>query len=153
MWLCILARCFRFSSIFAEPGFRLFARRWAARSCAFPKRAAPIRTLQRMNSEKSVYFFGFFAIATIPGAIAGKLLEHSAEDYFREHIYLIAGALIVVALLMWWGEKVSQLTKPLTRISFVGCPHRRLRSGHGVNPRCFAVGFDHHGGLVPQYDA
>ena len=68
----------------------------------------------------------FLAIATIPGAIAGKLLEHSAEDYFREHVMLIAGALIVVALLMWWGEKVSTLSKPLTRISFadsfiVGC--------------------------------
>jgi undecaprenyl-diphosphatase len=68
----------------------------------------------------------FLAIATIPGAIAGKLLEHSAEDYFREHIFLIAGALIVVALLMWWGEKVSQFNKPLTRISLsdaliVGC--------------------------------
>ena len=68
----------------------------------------------------------YFAIATIPGAIAGKLLEHSAEDYFREHIYLIATALIVVALLMWWAEKVSRMTKPLTRITFtdalvVGC--------------------------------
>jgi len=68
----------------------------------------------------------FLAIATIPGAIAGKLLEHSAEDYFREHIFLIAGALIVVALLMWWGEKVGELRKPLTGISFadaliVGC--------------------------------
>ena len=68
----------------------------------------------------------FLAIATIPGAIAGKLLEHSAEDYFREHVFLIAGALIVVALLMWWGEKVGQLRKPLTGISFadalvVGC--------------------------------
>lgn len=68
----------------------------------------------------------FLAIATIPGAIAGKLLEHSAEDYFREHIFLIAGALILVALMMWWAEKVSQLRKPLTGISFadaviVGC--------------------------------
>jgi undecaprenyl-diphosphatase len=68
----------------------------------------------------------FLAIATIPGAIAGKLLEHSAEDYFREHIFLIAGALIVVALLMWWGEKVGELRKPLTGISLadaliVGC--------------------------------
>ena len=61
----------------------------------------------------------FLAIATIPGAIAGKLLEHSAEDYFREHIFLIAGALIVVALLMWLGEKVGHLEKPLTRISLV----------------------------------
>jgi undecaprenyl-diphosphatase len=53
-------------------------------------------------------------------------LEHSAEDYFREHIFLIAGALIVVALLMWWGEKVGELKKPLTGINFadaliVGC--------------------------------
>jgi undecaprenyl-diphosphatase len=68
----------------------------------------------------------FLAIATIPGAIAGKLLEHSAEDYFREHIFLIAGALIVVALLMWWGEKIGELRKPLTGISLadaliVGC--------------------------------
>lgn len=60
----------------------------------------------------------FLAIATIPGAIAGKLLEHSAEDYFREHIFLIAGALIVVALLMWLGEKVGSLNKPLTRTTF-----------------------------------
>jgi undecaprenyl-diphosphatase len=61
----------------------------------------------------------FLAIATIPGAIAGKLLEHSAEDYFREHIFLIAGALIAVALLMWLGEKVGSRRKPLTGISFV----------------------------------
>jgi undecaprenyl-diphosphatase len=81
-------------------------------------------TAEERREERLLLWF--FVIATIPGAIAGKLLEHSAEDYFREHIYLIATALIVVALLMWWGEKVSQLTKPLTRISFadaliVGC--------------------------------
>jgi undecaprenyl-diphosphatase len=61
----------------------------------------------------------FLAIATIPGAIAGKLLEGPADDYFREHIFLISGALILVALLMWWGEKVSTLKKPLTRVTFV----------------------------------
>jgi undecaprenyl-diphosphatase len=61
----------------------------------------------------------FMAAATIPGAVAGKLLEHSAEDYFREHIFLIAGALIFVALLMWWGEAAGSLSKSLTGISFV----------------------------------
>lgn len=61
----------------------------------------------------------FLAVATIPGAIAGKLLEHSAEDYFREHIFLIAGALILVALLMWWSEKASPQQKSLTGISLV----------------------------------
>jgi len=68
----------------------------------------------------------FLALATIPGAIAGKLLEHSAEDYFREHIYLVAAALIVVALLMAWADKIGRMVKPLTRVSLsdalvVGC--------------------------------
>jgi undecaprenyl-diphosphatase len=74
-------------------------------------------TAEEQKEERMLLWF--LAIATIPGAIAGKLLEHSAEDYFREHIFLIAGALIVVALLMWAGEKVGSLQKPLTRISFL----------------------------------
>jgi undecaprenyl-diphosphatase len=74
-----------------------------------------ILTPEEQKEERLLLWF--LAIATIPGAIAGKLLVHSAEDYFREHVVLIAGALIVVALLMWLGEKMSQLNKPLTRIS------------------------------------
>ncbi|MGO9123756.1 MAG: undecaprenyl-diphosphate phosphatase [Terriglobales bacterium] len=81
-------------------------------------------TAEEQREERLLLWF--LAIATIPGAIAGKLLEHSAEDYFREHIYLIAGAMIAVALVMWWGEKASQLKKPLTGVSFadsiiIGC--------------------------------
>jgi len=72
-------------------------------------------TADEQKEERMLLWF--LAAATIPGAIAGKLLEHSAEDYFREHIVLIAAALIVVALLMWLGEKVSRMEKPLTRIS------------------------------------
>jgi undecaprenyl-diphosphatase len=68
-------------------------------------------------------------MATIPGAIAGKLLEHSAEDYFREHIVLIAGALILVALLMWLGEKVGKLEKPLTRVTARRFANHRRRPG------------------------
>ncbi len=81
-------------------------------------------TAEEQREERMLLWF--LAIATIPGAIAGKLLEHSAEDYFREHIYLIAGALIAVALVMWWGEKIGQLKKPLAGVSFadsliIGC--------------------------------
>jgi undecaprenyl-diphosphatase len=79
--------------------------------------AAQNLTAEEQRQERLLLWF--LAVATIPGAIAGKLLEHSAEDYFRAHIFLIAGALIVVALLMWWGEKVSRLNKPLTGIGFV----------------------------------
>lgn len=74
-------------------------------------------TAEEQKDERMLLWF--LVIATIPGAIAGKLLEHSAEDYFREHIFLIAGALIVVALLMWLGEKIGKLTTPLTRITLV----------------------------------
>jgi undecaprenyl-diphosphatase len=81
-------------------------------------------TPAEQKEERSLLWY--LVIATIPGAIAGKLLEHSAEDYFREHIYLIAGALIIVAVLMWWGEKTGRMTKPLTQVSFadsflIGC--------------------------------
>lgn len=73
-------------------------------------------TLDEEKQERRLLWY--LAIATIPGAIAGKFLEHSAEDYFREHIYLISGALIVVALLMWLGEKVGSHKKPLSFVSF-----------------------------------
>jgi undecaprenyl-diphosphatase len=74
-------------------------------------------TPQEQKEERMLLWF--LVVATIPGAIAGKLLEHSAEDYFREHIMLIAGALILVALLMWVAEDLSKLDKPLTGISFI----------------------------------
>ena len=73
-------------------------------------------TVEEVRRERLLLWF--LAIATIPGAIAGKLLEHSAEDYFREHVMLIAAALIVVGLIMWWGEKYSNFSKPLADVTF-----------------------------------
>ena len=92
----------------------------------FSEAASADQSLTADEQRRERLLLWFLAIATIPGAIAGKLLEHSAEDYFREHIYLIAGAMIVVALFMWWGEKAGQLTRPLTSVSFadaitIGC--------------------------------
>jgi undecaprenyl-diphosphatase len=87
-----------------------------------------VRFSESTNSDRSLtpeeqreerLLLWYMAIATIPGAIAGKLLEHSAEDYFREHLFLIASALIVVALLMAWGEKISSMKKTLTKVSLV----------------------------------
>jgi undecaprenyl-diphosphatase len=85
----------------------------------FSESGASDTNLSADEQKEERMLLWFLAIATIPGAIAGKLLEHSAEDYFREHIFLIAGALIAVALLMWLGEKVGSLKKPLTGISFI----------------------------------
>lgn len=111
---------------FRRTWFQIIRAALGGRVVRFSEAGGSDQNLTAEEQREERLLLWFLAIATIPGAIAGKLLEHSAEDYFREHIYLIAAALIVVALLMWWGEKVSQLTKPLTRISFadafvVGC--------------------------------
>ncbi len=85
----------------------------------FSESGASDENLSPAEQKEERMLLWFLVLATIPGAIAGKLLEDSAEDYFREHIFLIAGALIVVALLMWLGEKVGSLQKPLSGISLV----------------------------------
>ena len=92
----------------------------------FSESAASAQPLTAEEQREERMLLWFMALATVPGALAGKLLEQSAEEYFREHIFLIAGALIVVALLMAWGEKFGQLGKPLTRVSLadsliIGC--------------------------------
>ena len=114
---------------------------------------APTRTSQPDEQQEERLLLWFLAIATIPGAIAGKLLEHSAEDYFREHIFLIAGALIVVALLMWWGEKASELKKPLTGINLADAVIVGCAQAFALIPGRFAIRFHHHSRFVPQYDA
>ena len=111
---------------FRRTWFQIIRAALGGKVVRFSEAGGEDQNLTADEQREERFLLWFLAIATIPGAIAGKLLEHSAEDYFREHIFLIAGALIVVALLMWWGEKVSQFTKPLTRITFadaliVGC--------------------------------
>lgn len=111
---------------FRRTWFQIIRAALGGRVVRFSEAGGEDQNLTADEQREERLLLWFLAVATIPGAIAGKLLEHSAEDYFREHIFLIAGALIMVALLMWWGEKVGQLRKPLTGISFadalvVGC--------------------------------
>ena len=48
----------------------------------------------------------YLIIATIPGGIAGLLLEHYAESYFRSPA-LISVVLIVLGLILWLTDKVA----------------------------------------------
>jgi undecaprenyl-diphosphatase len=111
---------------FRRTWFQIIRAALGGKVVRFSEAGGADQNLSADEQREERFLLWFLAIATIPGAIAGKLLEHSAEDYFREHIFLIAGALIAVALLMWWGEKAGELKKPLTGISFadalvVGC--------------------------------
>jgi undecaprenyl-diphosphatase len=104
---------------FRRTWFQIVRAAFGGRVVRFSESGGSDETLTPSEQREERLLLWFLAIGTIPGAIAGKLLESSAEDYFREHIYLIAGALIVVGLLMWAGEKASRMEKPLTRITLV----------------------------------
>ena len=56
--------------------------------------------------------FWFLVVATIPAALAGWLFHEQAGSTWR-HPVVVATALIIVALLMGWGEKISLQMKEL----------------------------------------
>jgi undecaprenyl-diphosphatase len=56
--------------------------------------------------------FWYMMIGTIPGGILGALLERKIEDHFRTP-YVIAISMIAIALVMWWADSKSRLTRPL----------------------------------------
>lgn len=49
--------------------------------------------------------FWYLVIATVPGALFGKLLENYVENYFRGMIYAIAILLAIMGLLIYLGDK------------------------------------------------
>ena len=48
--------------------------------------------------------FWYLAIASVPGAIGGYLLEKKAETVFRNPV-LIAGMLILLGLILYWADR------------------------------------------------
>jgi len=56
--------------------------------------------------------FWYMVIGTIPGGILGALFEKTIEERFRTP-YVIAISLIAIALVMWWADSKSRLTRPL----------------------------------------
>jgi len=67
--------------------------------------------------EKSKLFW-YLVIGTIPGGIAGYLFEHAAEEQLRRPM-IIGVAMIVVALLMWAGERFSRREEGLGQVTFL----------------------------------
>ena len=67
--------------------------------------ALSIVTTRRLDTPEKRRVL-YLIIATIPGGIAGLLLEHYAENYFRSPA-LIAVVLIVLGLLLWLADKVA----------------------------------------------
>jgi undecaprenyl-diphosphatase len=56
--------------------------------------------------------FWYMVIGTIPAAILGKLFHHYIEDELRQPM-IIGISLVLVALLMWWADRRTTLTRKL----------------------------------------
>ena len=54
--------------------------------------------------------FWYLVIGTIPAAMLGKLFHHQIEDELRKPI-IIGVSLVVIALVMWWADAKSKLTR------------------------------------------
>ncbi|MGH9864930.1 MAG: undecaprenyl-diphosphate phosphatase, partial [Candidatus Acidiferrales bacterium] len=68
--------------------------------------------------ERQRKMFWYIVAGTIPAAVVGALFQHQIEDRLRQPLF-IAGALIVVGLLMWYGEYAGRLDRPMERVNFV----------------------------------
>lgn len=62
--------------------------------------------------------FWFLVAGTVPGGIAGYLLERAAEEQFRTPL-VIGLAMIVVAILMWLAERTRSSKPNLEDVSFI----------------------------------
>jgi undecaprenyl-diphosphatase len=61
--------------------------------------------------------FWYLVVATIPGAIAGFLLEKKAETIFRSPL-LIAAMLIVAGIFLYWADRKSTKNIEMKNITF-----------------------------------
>src|SRR6202050_4005734 len=85
----------------------------------YPKRASEQMVLQNQR------LFWYLVAGTIPGALVGFFFERWIEENLRSPIP-IAGAMIAIALLMWYAEYTSRLDRAIEQTSFsdslaIGC--------------------------------
>jgi undecaprenyl-diphosphatase len=69
---------------------------------------------RRYNPEEKLIWF--LIIATIPGAIAGKLLEEKAETVFRAPA-LVATMMAAMGLILWLADRFGKKQKGLDQIT------------------------------------
>ncbi len=72
--------------------------------------------IKRRSTQKASLFW-YLLIATIPGALAGYVLEEQAETVFREPL-LIAAMLIIMGLILYLVDRRAIKRKNMNGISF-----------------------------------
>lgn len=69
------------------------------------------------NLTKEGKIFWYIVVATIPGALAGFLLDDFLEEAVRNNILLIAGAFAVMGVILYIADKKSKSTVEFEKIT------------------------------------
>jgi undecaprenyl-diphosphatase len=89
-----------------------FRAEWAALIGAFV-RVIRQRGVRTVEERRALYLI----VATIPGAVAGLAFEHQAETVFRDP-RLMAVALIVMGIILWWVDAAARHDRPLADLTW-----------------------------------
>jgi undecaprenyl-diphosphatase len=88
-----------------------FFRDWLTLAlCGLGMKYPAAATSQEVATHRRLFWY--MVLATIPGAILGKLFHHQIEDQFRQPL-IIACSMIVVGLVMWWADSKSRLSRKI----------------------------------------
>jgi undecaprenyl-diphosphatase len=78
--------------------------------------SAALGNVDDVESGRDRMLLWWIVLGTVPGAIAGKLLDKYAELKFRENYLLIGSMLVAVGILMWLADRFGSKQRPITGI-------------------------------------
>ncbi|HEY2546167.1 MAG TPA: undecaprenyl-diphosphatase UppP [Candidatus Acidoferrum sp.] len=78
--------------------------------CGLGLKYPPNASTEEVGQHRKLFWY--MVVGTIPGGLLGALFEKTIEERFRTP-YVIAISLIVVALIMWWADSKSRMTRPI----------------------------------------
>jgi len=81
--------------------------------------SAGLGNLDDVESGRDRMLLWWIVLATMPAAIAGKLLDKYAELKSRDRYVLSGSTLVVVAVLMWLSEKFGAQRRTITGINAI----------------------------------
>lgn len=84
--------------------------------------------------SKEGRLFWFLVVATIPGAILGKLFETKAETVFRTSYLMIAATLIIMGVILYLVDKAAAKRKQLADVSLLNSIIIGVAQGFAVIP-------------------
>lgn len=85
-----------------------------------------IEGVTKGNKTDNGKIFWFLILATIPAAVAGVIFEDIIDSFFRQQIWLIAIALIVMGIVIYLVDKKSKSNKDMKKMKWkdaliIGC--------------------------------